>query len=187
MSIYLNKLTIENLRSIHSNIPLKLDFSNINTTVLDGPNGYGKSTIFDAIELLISGKIEHFKKDIQNRGSVDLDQIANNKNKLTCITGEFKRKDGTCFNIIREIDWTKPETKRQTIKIDDNQQNEYVQFTGNLFELLGISKEIFEVGMYVSQSDSLKFLQNKYGNRKKILTSILGKEDLIEKKSTLNL
>ncbi|AOA02041.1 ATP-binding protein [Carnobacterium maltaromaticum] len=182
MSIYLNKLTIENLRSIHSNIPLKLDFSNINTTVLDGPNGYGKSTIFDAIELLISGKIEHFKKDIQNRGSVDLDQIANNKNKLTCITGEFKRKDGTCFNIIREIDWTKPETKRQTIKIDDNQQNEYVQFTGNLFELLGISKEIFEVGMYVSQSDSLKFLQNKYGNRKKILTSILGKEDLIEKK-----
>jgi len=50
----ISKLYIENFKLIDK---VEVDLTNENIIVLDGPNGFGKTTIFDAIELVLIGKI----------------------------------------------------------------------------------------------------------------------------------
>ncbi|WP_397548084.1 AAA family ATPase [Rossellomorea yichunensis] len=46
--LYINRLYIENFKTIDKAV---ISFENQDITVLDGPNGFGKTTIFDSIEL----------------------------------------------------------------------------------------------------------------------------------------
>lgn len=55
----LKHIYIENFKAIER---LELDWTGDQLVVLDGPNGFGKTTIFDAIELVLSGKIDRIKK-----------------------------------------------------------------------------------------------------------------------------
>lgn len=41
---------------------IHLDFSNSSLLTLDGPNGFGKTSIFDAIELLLTGRIKRIQQ-----------------------------------------------------------------------------------------------------------------------------
>lgn len=59
MSWKISKLRIKNFKAF-SNI--ELDFENSSLLTLDGPNGYGKTTVFDAIELLFTGTISRVEK-----------------------------------------------------------------------------------------------------------------------------
>lgn len=52
--ILLRRLYVENYKLFSQK---EFDFSNTLLSVFDGPNGYGKTSVFDAIELLITGKI----------------------------------------------------------------------------------------------------------------------------------
>lgn len=52
--IILKRLYVENYKLFSRK---EFDFSNALLSVFDGPNGYGKTSIFDAIELLVTGKI----------------------------------------------------------------------------------------------------------------------------------
>jgi len=52
--VLLKRLYVENYKLFSKK---ELDFSNALLFVFDGPNGYGKTSIFDVIELLITGKI----------------------------------------------------------------------------------------------------------------------------------
>ena len=54
---------------------------NSNIVILDGQNGYGKTTLFDAIEVLVTGKIKHFNPSLQNRKTETLGTLANDVNK----------------------------------------------------------------------------------------------------------
>lgn len=54
---------------------------NSNIVILDGQNGYGKTTLFDAIEVLVTGKIKHFNPSLQNRKTETLGILANDVNK----------------------------------------------------------------------------------------------------------
>ncbi|MFR8904391.1 MAG: AAA family ATPase [Blautia wexlerae] len=74
-------LCIRNFKYITNNKPLKFDFMNSNIVILDGQNGYGKTTLFDAIEVLVTGKIKHFNPGLQNRKTETLGTLANDANK----------------------------------------------------------------------------------------------------------
>jgi exonuclease SbcC len=52
----LKKIFVKNFKGIHQR--QIVDFDNCDLAILDGPNGYGKTTIFDVIELCLRGKIE---------------------------------------------------------------------------------------------------------------------------------
>ena len=54
MSYRINRIYIENFKFINN---ADIYFNKSNLVILDGPNGYGKTTIFDIIELAITGKI----------------------------------------------------------------------------------------------------------------------------------
>lgn len=47
-----------------------IDIESSNLSLLDGPNGFGKTTFFDALELLFTGKVErynHWDRDVTNQ------------------------------------------------------------------------------------------------------------------------
>ena len=78
MSYKIRNISYSNLKYVGMK-EISLELSN-NLVLLDGPNGYGKSTVFDAIELLLTGEIEHSAKG-------KLIALANRKDKDIVIKG----------------------------------------------------------------------------------------------------
>lgn len=70
--IKLKKLLIQNFKGINSKLIIDLDSqSDSGINILSGPNGFGKTTIFDAIELCLTGKfgrVELFN-DVQKKNA----------------------------------------------------------------------------------------------------------------------
>lgn len=56
----LGRMKIDNFKSFNN--PVSFDFSGSDLVLFDGPNGFGKTTIFDAIELCFTGEIHRIKK-----------------------------------------------------------------------------------------------------------------------------
>lgn len=67
MGYTFKSINIKNFKYITDKKPLEFEFCNRNIVILDGQNGYGKTTLFDAIEILLTGRIKHFNQDLQNR------------------------------------------------------------------------------------------------------------------------
>lgn len=176
MSIYLNKLKVRNFRSFSSDDFKEFDIIGNNAVILDGPNGYGKSTVFDSIELLITGELKHFKGDLKNGFTTELSIVANDSQEETEIIGEFTNKD-TKFSIIRIFKWKEKLPNSQIYYSEDGIDRKVID-NDQLYTLLNISKNYFDVGMYISQTESLQFLQERYLRRKEILTSILDIEEI---------
>ena len=53
--INLGRLRVDNFKSF--NKPFEVDFSESDLFIFDGPNGFGKTTLFDAIELCLTDRI----------------------------------------------------------------------------------------------------------------------------------
>ena len=53
----IKKIKIQNFKDFKN---INLDFESSDLIVFDGPNGFGKTSIYDAIELLFTGKIRRF-------------------------------------------------------------------------------------------------------------------------------
>ena len=66
------KLSYSNFKYVPANSLVTFEFPNPDIIgslmILSGPNGYGKTTLFDAIELLLTGSIKTFKADLKSRG-----------------------------------------------------------------------------------------------------------------------
>ncbi|SEN91385.1 exonuclease SbcC [Flavobacterium sp. CF108] len=59
----IKKIVIQNFKVFQN---INIDFESSDLIVFDGPNGFGKTSIYDAIELLFTGKIRRFD-DLRNR------------------------------------------------------------------------------------------------------------------------
>jgi exonuclease SbcC len=57
--IKLGRMRLENFKSFIE--PIFFDFTGNDLVLFDGPNGFGKTTIFDAVELCFTGKISRVK------------------------------------------------------------------------------------------------------------------------------
>jgi len=68
MAIKLKKIVIKDFKVFKH---IEADFTSKDLIVFDGPNGFGKSSFFDAIELLLTGSIRRYqdlaKKTVDNR------------------------------------------------------------------------------------------------------------------------
>lgn len=160
----INNLKFSNFKYVPSDKSINIGLEQGKTLIMGGSNGYGKTTIFDAIELLITGNINHFKSDLA-RGKSNFSELANDKTKDICIECEFIFNNNT--TIIKRV----LQQKEDYTSIIYN--NESVITQDELFKLLGININLFHLGVYVSQLDSLNFLQQKYKDRKSSITSIL--------------
>lgn len=175
MGFVLSELMISNFKYITTDKPIIIDFKNSNMVVLNGQNGYGKTTLFDAIELLITGKIHHIQQ-ILNKGEITIGELANDKNQDIVIEGVF-------------FDLSEKEVVRRTFKSDQNFMG-IIEKNGNLisqeelYSFFRTSENLIRMGTYMSQSQSLDFLQNKYKDRKSKISSLVENPE-IERKVAL--
>lgn len=58
--IKLGRMRIENFKSFIE--PISFDFTGNDLVLFDGPNGFGKTTVFDAIELCFTGEVSRIEK-----------------------------------------------------------------------------------------------------------------------------
>ena len=87
MSIILKRLYLENYKLFDKKT---INFED-SLTVFDGPNGYGKTSTFDAIELLITGIISRVKENESIQGNVGYGEsfLAKNQSYDVVVKGEF--------------------------------------------------------------------------------------------------
>lgn len=95
-SVKIKKLYLENYKLFSKK---EIHFTN-GLNIFNGPNGYGKTSIFDAIELLITGEINRIKdcNGITGTLSYKSNFLAQDTNKDVIIKGDFASKSG-CFSI----------------------------------------------------------------------------------------
>ena len=174
MGYKLKRLFVENFKYIEPRKAKGIDFGNYNITILDGPNGYGKSTFFDAIELLITGNIKHFNDDLLNRGKESLVILANNKDFDVVIKAVFSNDNNEIA--VKRVFKCEDDFNSNIFVLEGENENEISQ--DQFYDSLGINKSLFDIGVYISQSESLEFLQQKYKDRKEQLTSILDSSEI---------
>ncbi len=200
MKFKINNIEISNLRNIPYDKPLTFELSDQMITILDGPNGYGKTTFFDAIELLITGDLGHFFEGLYNVGKEPLSSVAKDKSKDTIIVAQIEIKDEGIYTLKRKFTWN-PEVNSSIEVISPNGDSLPIKSQEELFSFFDITESIFNIGMYISQNDSLQFLKLPYKKRKDAFSAIVGtdKDDakkeylgelrrsLLEKQKELNL
>ncbi|EJV95957.1 AAA family ATPase [Bacillus toyonensis] len=91
MSAYkIRKIYIENFKHIDN---VLLDFTDKDLIVLDGPNGFGKTTIFDVIELVLCGKVSRVTNTNDGRYGYKDFLFSNNNNMDSIIKIEFYNEE----------------------------------------------------------------------------------------------
>lgn len=174
MGYTFKSLCIKNFKYITSSKPLKFDFMNSNIVILDGQNGYGKTTLFDAIEVLLTGKIKHFNPSLQNRKTETLGTLANDIKKDIVISAFLSSDISDEISIERKL---LCKNEFQSIITFNNQEISQEELYGKL----RLNSNMFDIGTYISQSESLDFLQNKYKNRKDSVSSLLDASEITDK------
>lgn len=169
----LKSISFNNFKYVPNSRQIEMNFDGSDLIILGGPNGYGKTTIFDAIESLITGRIRHFNENLPNRGKEKISVLANDPNNDIIIIGEFFNSDDSF--VIKRI-FENENDFQSLIYINDREIT-----NDQLYETFGINENLFHLGIYVSQMDSLNFLQQKYKTRKEFITDILD-NDQIEKR-----
>lgn len=180
MGFRLNYISISNFRYIPPQVSQIMSFENSNLTILEGPNGYGKSTLFDAIELLITGELHRLKRDLLNRGKIDNSVLAHDKQKDIVIQGEFVDSKNHSTLKIKRVLGTDSSSLNQLSQQTVGGEFVYME-QSDLFDRLGITAQTFHLSVYISQSDSLRFMTQKYAERKIQLSSVLGDDSSEEK------
>jgi ABC-type Mn2+/Zn2+ transport system ATPase subunit len=166
----IKSVSFSNFKYVAKERKMKLDLPNSESLIMGGPNGYGKTTVFDALELLITGKIRHFNSDLPNRGKESIAVLANDSNSDIWVAAEFISEN---VIILVERRFVSSNNFESSLMMN----NEPID-NEKLFSILGISKYLFELGTYISQIDSLNFLQQKYKTRKESITGILDSSDI---------
>lgn len=178
MGYTFKNIRIFNFKFITSERPLEFEFQNGNIVILDGQNGYGKTTLFDAIEILLTGRIKHFNPTLQNRGTESLGTLANNDNFDIIISAVLSSDSKKEIHIERRL---LCENDFDSVLLLDGKEIQQE----DLYNKLRISLNMFDIGTYISQSESLDFLQNKFKDRKAYVSSLLENAEINNKIETL--
>jgi len=173
-----------------------IDFKTSHLVLLGGPNGYGKTTIFDAVELALTGNIERFTKIDISSGSSD-NVVAKDVGKKVGIkitlsnqqrTIEIKRK-------LKELSSLKKDNKIANFNnlwdlelVENNQTRSITQ--KELEEIINESSfaNFFNSFFYIQQEETAHFLKNNEKQRLEKLAQLFNltkEEKELEKTQTL--
>ncbi|MEH7460487.1 ATP-binding protein, partial [Bacillus sp. JJ1127] len=99
----IRKLSIKNFKHVAN---FSIDFSEKDLIVFDGPNGFGKTTLFDALELVISGGISRVTNTADGRYGYNDLLFSNQNNKDTTIKIEFYNENEN-FTVVKRFNANK--------------------------------------------------------------------------------
>lgn len=173
----INKIRIQNFKVFED---ITINFNSSDIIVFDGPNGFGKTTIYDAIELVFTGRIRRYEdlkaKLIDGRQvfSENPFQHSNGIGKDILVTIELIKNDQT-YILQRFADTTQIEpyidfsVYKLFTKEDFSSEDRTFVDDENLFltNLLGKNyKTNFQFLNYVEQEESLFLLKHDDKKRK---------------------
>lgn len=184
MSYFINRIYIENFKFINN---ADIYFNKSNLVVLDGPNGYGKTTIFDIIELAITGKISRIDSNQTDTKSGCGDILyLKDPNKDAIVRVEFL-SDNEKFTVVKTIDSSESYGRLQKksnnwdlfntylVNEFDEEYTEYNKVDKNKiiekFQDYDISR-YYDLLYYIQQEDSTSFLKRSEKERAEILSKL---------------
>ncbi|WP_413368927.1 AAA family ATPase, partial [Pseudomonas phoenicis] len=109
--INLNKITLKNFK-VFGDEPYTINFEDNNLVLLDGPNGYGKTSVFDAIELGLTGNITRLISLDNRQNPADI-VVAHKGASTVEIILEFKDKDSKIRVFQRKLKDRIPNTSKR--------------------------------------------------------------------------
>ncbi|MCM3024413.1 AAA family ATPase [Heyndrickxia ginsengihumi] len=180
----INKLILQDFRAFKGYH--EFDFTDKKIVVIDGPNGHGKSTIFDAINWVLLGKLNRYTGSIEHKR---FNYIVNYHAKLHGLYTTFVQvilmdDNGKSISIKREIKYNSPEKvyiDGEAIAYNEISRKIAKVLVGN--KNIDIAEEENDVDLaalvsstqILSQEDLDEFVRgNKPGERYKKLEKILG-------------
>lgn len=184
MSRYkINKIRIQNFKIFSD--PFEQEFKNSDLVVFDGPNGFGKTSVFDAIELALTGMIKRldiydetvknkkkaysfpFINNDQNDFYIQLELISSSGSLVVC---RYLKRESISKKEVGKLSWEKIKIGKLNSWADD--YNNATDLTQDSLEgLLGIKdlKRIFNIFFYVQQEENTFFLKRSEAERKEYL------------------
>ncbi|KNY30535.1 AAA family ATPase [Pseudobacteroides cellulosolvens] len=190
MPYAINRLKVRNFKCFDNKKFYEFIFyQGQNPTILSGPNGFGKTTFFDAVELIFTKKITRLQTSIED-GRINLGKniLLNEANKDGNLILTLTDENNNNLTIVAVIDH-----QNQKLSIGDSikygvtddlldSDDEIDTFLNNSnkwktslqkCEKLRYSMEHFNVYYYVSQAESVHFLKNSVSNRKDSMNVLL--------------
>lgn len=179
------KLFIKNFKLMNER---EIDFTSNDLFILDGPNGYGKTSVFDALELLLSKKISRVNdNDVEDNKFKHKDSLfAKDSNEPILIKGEFLKDNQSLYFAIHL------EAKKDSKKWDNYQcyqLNNYYddisigQKVENFNEILGLTQnkitltDDYKNFYYIQQENNTQFFKQSEKARIKLLSKFFATED----------
>lgn len=191
----IKKIKLQNFKLVKDE--KDVDFENKKLIVLDGPNGYGKTTIFDAIEILIRGS-----RNIDNEYSTEYRDgdkpvfYANDVHKPVIVKGEFEDEDGNNIIIMRIINDPNRGGRVNDLKdrFDAYELEKFEDLDGksisqeyiNSIFKLDPTEQIYNLMYYIQQEDTLFFLKKSENIRREEINKLfnMDKESIAKEKLT---
>lgn len=198
--IKLGRVRIENFKSFIN--PINFNFTNQDLIIFDGPNGFGKTTIFDAIELCFTGRVSRItptdtktkkthilKGDDSKPTSIKMELLYEGNTVIvietiipTDISGD-DRKINNYQNTIQRFEfteWDYESTDNYPMKVLDE---------GKLKLLLKNKKidSTFTLFNYIQQEETCHFLRIDEKERHKKISYLFGTINESEKLNKLDL
>lgn len=193
MSIILRRLYLENYKLFEQKT---ITFENA-LTVFDGPNGYGKTSTFDAIELLITGVISRVKDSEAVQGNIGYGEsfLAKDQSQDVVVKGEFvDTETGETLVILRRIPSgmtsrdNNPKNIFKKVKLEfpsdfdsaEGKGKKVSQRAGQemLDRFFGEQRDsLYTLLNYVQQEDRLSFFKQSEKERTNVIEKLLGLEE----------
>ncbi|WP_017436270.1 AAA family ATPase [Saccharococcus caldoxylosilyticus] len=154
----INKLKIKNFRLFRGYY--EFDFSNKELIIIEGPNGHGKSTIFDAIEWCITGEIKRYKGSREpSKFNFLINHEANLSEEVEMFVElELKTANGKTHTIKRLLSKNRSKPKGETTLIINEKNYSVTEGNEKICEL--ISKKIEDTFVNYKSEDTRIFVIN---------------------------
>jgi exonuclease SbcC len=181
MKYRISELNIKNFKCFTD---VKFDFEGYNLVVFDGPNGYGKTTSFEALEILLTKAPRKISKvNLDKRYTYENSPIHKFEDKEIEISVKLISSDDNDIIIKRILPAAAANGKSKKNNISqiysDSKlfiNDEEVNSESNLEEILDYKNvyNLFNVLNYVEQDENTYFLKEDPKERYKALVSLLG-------------
>ncbi|WP_343607579.1 AAA family ATPase [Chryseobacterium oranimense] len=196
MKYKISELKIKNFKCFTD---VNFDFGGDNLVVFDGPNGYGKTTSFEALEILLTKAPRKIgKAKLDKRYTYENSPIHKSEDKKIEISVQLVSSDGNHIKVKRVFPAaTNGKSKKNNISqiYADSKlfiNDEEVSSESSLEDVLDYKNiyNLFNVLNYVEQDENTYFLKEDPKERYKALVSLLGGDEeriLLEKVESFHL
>jgi DNA repair protein SbcC/Rad50 len=195
----IKRIYLKNFKSVDEAF---IDFEGVNLNILDGPNGFGKTTIYDAIQLLLTGTVRRIESNrivSNNRGFND-QLLAKDQSKKTIIKIEFASKEQNEDKVVlaRVLSpWSLSNSQKKPhdfshfklfllYEFEDEEYNELIPET-QIGEIFGVKdiQEMYNLYHYIEQEESTYLFKQNEKDRMSAITKLFNIEEEMNQKAII--